>query len=311
MISCLPMLLHTNMNNILKCCTLCPRECKADREISAGICCGGLLPRAAKAYLHMWEEPCISGTRGSGTVFFSGCSLKCCFCQNYKISAENFGKEITTHRLAEIFLELQEKGAHNINLVSPTHYVPQIISALDQCGHSLHIPVAYNSGGYEKTETLELLSGYVDIFMPDLKYFSPELSEKYSSAPDYFEYASKAVSKMIELAGKPVIDKNGIMKKGVIIRHMVLPSHRNDSEAVLREIDRLFDKESFLLSLMSQYTPFYKSSEHKEINRRISTYEYNKVAELAAELGFKGYMQERSSAKEEYTPDFDLIGIDK
>ncbi|MBP0956638.1 MAG: radical SAM protein [Oscillospiraceae bacterium] len=299
------------MNNILKCCTLCPRECRADREISAGICGGGLLPRAAKAYLHMWEEPCISGTRGSGTVFFSGCSLKCCFCQNYKISAENFGKEITTHRLAEIFLELQEKGAHNINLVSPTHYVTQIISALDKCKKWLHIPVAYNSGGYEKTETLELLRGYVDIFMPDIKYFSSELSEKYSSAPDYFEYASKAVSKMIELAGKPVIDENGIMKKGVIIRHMVLPSHRKDSEAVLREIDRLFDKESFLLSLMSQYTPFYKSSEHKEINRRISTYEYERVAELAALLGFKGYMQERSSAKEEYTPDFDLIGIDK
>ena len=299
------------MNNILKCCTLCPRECRADREISAGICGGGLLPRAAKAYLHMWEEPCISGTRGSGTVFFSGCSLKCCFCQNYKISAENFGKEITTHRLAEIFLELQEKGAHNINLVSPTHYVPQIISALDKCKKWLHIPVAYNSGGYEKTETLELLKGYVDIFMPDIKYFSSELSEKYSSAPDYFEYASKAVSKMIELAGKPVIDENGIMKKGVIIRHMVLPSHRKDSEAVLREIDRLFDKESFLMSLMSQYTPFYKSSEHKEINRRISTYEYERVAELAALLGFKGYMQERSSAKEEYTPDFDLIGIDK
>ena len=299
------------MNNILKCCTLCPRECRADREISAGICGGGLLPRAAKAYLHMWEEPCISGTRGSGTVFFSGCSLKCCFCQNYKISAENFGKEISIDRLAEIFLELQDKGAHNINLVSPTHYVPQIISALDKCKKRLHIPVAYNSGGYEKTETLELLRGYVDIFMPDIKYFSPELSEKYSSAPDYFEYASKAVSKMIELAGKPEIDENGIMKKGVIIRHMVLPSHRRDSEAVLREIDRLFDKESFLLSLMSQYTPFYKSSEHKEINRRISTYEYEKVSELAVLLDFKGYMQERSSAKEEYTPDFDLIGIDK
>ncbi|MGN1102300.1 MAG: radical SAM protein [Huintestinicola sp.] len=299
------------MNDILKSCTLCPRECRADRESSAGICGGGLLSRAAKAYLHMWEEPCISGTRGSGTVFFSGCSLKCCFCQNYRISAENFGKEISDDRLSEIFLELQDKGAHNINLVSPTHYVPQIISALDKCRSSLHIPVAYNSGGYEKVETLEMLRGYVDIFMPDIKYFSPVLSEKYSSAPDYFEFASKAVSKMIELAGKPELDENGIMKKGVIIRHMVLPSHRKDSEAVLREIDRLFDKDSFLLSLMSQYTPFYKSSEHKEINRRISTYEYSKVAELAAELGFKGYMQERSSAKEEYTPDFDLIGIDK
>ena len=297
------------MNNILKSCTLCPRECRADRENSTGLCGGGLLPRAAKAYLHMWEEPCISGTRGSGTVFFSGCSLKCCFCQNYRISAQNFGSEITVDRLAEIFLELQDKGAHNINLVSPTHYVPQIISALDKCRDKLNIPVAYNSGGYEKTETLEMLRGYVDIFMPDIKYYSPELSKKYSSAADYFEYASKAVSKMIELVGRPEFDENGIMKKGVIIRHMVLPSHRRDSEAVLRKISELYPSDSFLISLMSQYTPFYKSSEHKEINRRVSTYEYEKVTELAYKLGFKGFMQERSSAKEEYTPDFDLIGI--
>ncbi|MBQ5332207.1 MAG: radical SAM protein [Oscillospiraceae bacterium] len=297
------------MSNILNCCTLCPRECMADREHTHGLCGGGLLPRAAKAYLHMWEEPCISGTKGSGTVFFSGCSLKCCFCQNYKISAENFGREITVDRLAEIFLELQDKGAHNINLVSPTHYVPQIISALDKCRGKLDIPVAYNSGGYEKTDTLEMLRGYVDIFMPDIKYFSTELSEKYSAAADYFEYASKAVSKMIELAGKPKFDNNGILKKGVIIRHMVLPSHRRDSEEILRKIYELYPTDSFLLSLMSQYTPFYKSAEHKEIDRRISTYEYEKVAELAYDLGFKGFMQERSSAKEEYTPDFDLIGI--
>lgn len=257
----------------------------------------------------MWEEPCISGTKGSGTVFFSGCSLKCCFCQNYRISAENFGKEITVKRLSEIFLELQDKGAHNINLVSPTHYVPQIITALDMCRDKLHIPVAYNCGGYEKAETIEILRGYIDIFMPDMKYYSSELSEKYSAAPDYFEYASKAIAKMIEIAGKPVFDEKGIMQSGVIIRHMVLPTHRRDSEEVLKKLYELYGKDSFLLSLMSQYTPFYKSCEHKEINRRISTYEYEKVSELAQELGFNGFMQERSSAKEEYTPDFDLIGI--
>lgn len=299
------------MDNILKKCTLCPRECGADREISQGFCGGGLFPRAAKAYLHMWEEPCISGTNGSGTIFFSGCSLKCCFCQNYKISAENFGREISIDRLSEIFLELQAKGAHNINLVSPTHYVSQIIEALDMCRNRLHIPVAYNCGGYEKTGTLELLRGYVDIFMPDMKYYSSELSEKYSSAADYFEYASKAIAKMIEIVGKPVFDENGIMQRGVIIRHMVLPTHRRDSEEILRKLDELYERNSFLLSLMSQYTPFYKSCEHKEINRRISTYEYEKVASLARELGFNGFMQERSSAKEEYTPDFDLIGIEK
>ena len=297
------------MNDILKKCTLCPRECGADRETSQGFCGGGLLPRAAKAYLHMWEEPCISGTNGSGTVFFSGCSLKCCFCQNYRISAENFGKEIAVKRLSEIFLELQDKGAHNINLVSPTHYVPQIITALDMCRDKLHIPVAYNCGGYEKAETIEMLRGYVDIFMPDMKYYSSELSEKYSAAPDYFEYASKAIAKMIEIAGEPVFDENGIMQRGVIIRHMVLPTHRRDSEEVLKKLYKLYGKDSFMLSLMSQYTPFYKSCEHKEINRRISTYEYEKVSQLAQELGFNGFMQERSSAKEEYTPDFDLIGI--
>ena len=297
------------MNDILKKCTLCPRECGADRETSRGFCGGGLLPRAAKAYLHMWEEPCISGTKGSGTVFFSGCSLKCCFCQNYRISAKNFGKEISIERLSEIFLELQNKGAHNINLVSPTHYVPQIIAALDMCRDKLHIPVAYNCGGYEKAETIEMLRGYIDIFMPDMKYYSSELSEKYSAAPDYFEYASKAIAKMIEIAGEPVFDENGIMQSGVIIRHMVLPTHRRDSEEVLKKLYELYGKDSFLLSLMSQYTPFYKSCEHKEINRRISTYEYEKVSQLAQELGFNGFMQERSSAKEEYTPDFDLIGI--
>lgn len=297
------------MNDILKKCTLCPRECGADRETSHGFCGGGFLPRAAKAYLHMWEEPCISGTKGSGTVFFSGCSLKCCFCQNYRISAENFGREITVKRLSEIFLELQDKGAHNINLVSPTHYVPQIIAALDMCRDKLHIPVAYNCGGYEKAETIEMLRGYIDIFMPDMKYYSSELSEKYSAAPDYFEYASKAIAKMIEIAGEPVFDENGIMQSGVIIRHMVLPTHRRDSEEVLKKLYELYGKDSFLLSLMSQYTPFYKSCEHKEINRRISTYEYEKVSQLAQELGFNGFMQERSSAKEEYTPDFDLIGI--
>ena len=297
------------MNNILYNCTLCPRKCLADRSKSLGYCGGGLLPKVAKAYLHMWEEPCISGKNGSGTVFFSGCSLRCCFCQNYRISAENFGAEISTQRLAEIFLELQDKGAHNINLVSGCHYVPQIIEALDICGDKLTIPIAYNSGGYECTETIEMLRGYVKIFMPDMKYFDSEISMKYSSASDYFEWASAAVGKMIEIAGYPEFDENGIMKSGVIIRHMVLPSHRRDSGKVLRFLAENFPKGSFLLSLMSQYTPFYKSCEHKEINRRVSTYEYEKTADLVRSLGFEGFMQERSSAKEEYTPDFDLAGV--
>lgn len=308
MISSSQMLSHTAMNDILKSCELCPRRCGADRTKTVGFCGGGALPRLAKAYLHMWEEPCISGTRGSGTVFFSGCSLKCCFCQNYRISAENFGKEIPVNRLAEIFLELQDKGAHNINLVSATHYVPQVIEALDLCKGRLNIPVAYNSGGYELPETIEMLRGYVDIFMPDFKYYYSEISENTLLQRIIF-ICFCGHRQMIEIAGKPVYDENGLMKSGVIIRHMVLPSHRKDSEKILRTIAEMYPKDSYLLSLMSQYTPFYKSCEHKEINRRISTYEYEKVAQVAAELGFDGFMQERSSAKEEYTPDFDLSGI--
>ncbi len=296
-------------DKILENCTLCPRKCHADRRRGEGFCGGGYLPKAAKAYLHMWEEPCISGTNGSGTVFFSGCSLRCCYCQNYPLSWENFGAQITTERLGEIFLELERQGAHNINLVSAAHYVPQIINALDICGKRLHIPVVYNSGGYENTETIEMLDGYVNIFLPDIKYYDNALSEKYSSAPNYFSAASKAVGKMIEIAGKPQFDENGIMQSGVIIRHMALPSHRRDSEEILRRIQDMYPPGSFLLSLMSQYTPMHKSGEHKEISRRISTYEYEKITDLAVKLGFEGFMQERSSAKEEYTPDFDLSGI--
>ncbi len=296
--------------DILRKCTLCPRECGADRTKTTGFCGAGENIRAAKAYLHMWEEPCISGTRGSGTVFFSGCGLRCVYCQNYRISAENFGREISTESLSEIFLRLQGQGAHNINLVTACQYVPHILRTLDICGDRLKIPLAYNSSGYEKVSTLEMLRGYVKIFMPDMKYLGSELSEKYSGAADYFEAAKAAVGKMIEIAGKPVFDDEGILQSGVIIRHMVLPGGYRDSIALMNRIAENFPKGSFLLSLMSQYTP-YKNlpSEFKELNRRISTFEYEKVANAAYELGFEGYMQERSSAKEEYTPEFDLSGI--
>lgn len=289
-------------------CTLCPRKCGADRINGAGFCGAGDKLRAAKAYLHMWEEPCISGTNGSGTVFFSGCGLRCCFCQNYKISAEGFGAELSEARLAEIFLELREKGAHNINLVTPTHFVPRIMSALDIAKPRLDIPVVYNCGGYESVETLKMLEGYIDIYLPDFKYADNELARKYSAAPDYFEVCTAATGEMLRQVGAPRFE-GGLLKSGVIIRHMTLPSHRFDSVRVLEEISRRYGTENILLSLMSQYTPFYKSCEHKELDRRISTFEYNFAADRAAELGFRGYMQEKSSAKEEYTPDFDLSGI--
>lgn len=291
-------------------CRLCPRNCRVNRKERTGFCGEKDGIRCARAALHHWEEPCISGTRGSGAVFFSGCSLKCCYCQNYQISQEGLGKEISPEKLAWIFLDLQEQGAHNINLVTGTHFLPGILTALDLARPKLSIPVVYNCGGYEKPEVIQLLDGYVDIYLPDLKYFDPELSAGYSGARDYFTQASHAVSAMISQTGSPVFDEDGIMQKGVIIRHMVLPGSRKDSISILHWIREHLPEEGFLLSLLSQYTPFYKSCEYPQINRRLTTYEYDKVLEEAISLGLtKGFMQEKSSAKEEYTPPFDLEGL--
>lgn len=291
-------------------CRLCPRNCRVNRKERTGFCGEKDGIRCARAALHHWEEPCISGTRGSGAVFFSGCSLKCCYCQNYQISQEGLGKEISPEKLARIFLDLQEQGAHNINLVTGTHFLPGILTALDLARPKLSIPVVYNCGGYEKPEVIRLLDGYVDIYLPDLKYFDPELSARYSGARDYFAQASQAVSAMISQTGSPVFDEDGIMQKGVIIRHMVLPGSRKDSISILHWIREHLPEEGFLLSLLSQYTPFYKSREYPQINRRLTTYEYDKVLEEAISLGLtKGFMQEKSSAKEEYTPPFDLEGL--
>ncbi|MBE5926868.1 MAG: radical SAM protein [Lachnospiraceae bacterium] len=290
-------------------CTLCPRECKVNRDIVAGYCGCDNKIRVARAALHFWEEPCISGEKGSGTVFFSGCNLRCCYCQNYTLSHQRFGKEVSSERLGEIFLELQDKGANNINLVTPTHYVDKIIKVLDNIRKDLKIPVVYNCGGYEKINTIKMLKDYVDIFLHDIKYYDNERAFKYSSAPDYFKHSSEAVNEMIRITGNPII-KDGIMKKGVIIRHLVLPGGKEDSMSILNWINHNLKKDSYILSLMNQYTPYYKSIEHPEINRRLTTYEYEKVLNYAIELGLtNGYMQERSSAKKEYTPEFDLTGV--
>ena len=298
------------MTGIYKECNLCPRECGVDRSISTGFCKSGDKLKVARAALHYWEEPCISGKYGSGTVFFSGCNLKCCFCQNYNISSDCFGKEISIERLGDIFLELQDKGANNINLVTAVQYIPSIIMALDNVKHKLYIPVVYNSGGYEIISTLDILKDYVDIYLPDIKYFDMELSKRYSVAEDYFEKASKAVLKMIDNAGKLKFNDKGIMQRGVIVRHMVLPSCYKDSIKILNWIKENLPEDKFLISLMSQYTPFYKACDYPEINRRVTTYEYNKVVDEALRLGLeRGYIQEKSSAKEEYTPPFDLEGV--
>ncbi len=293
-------------------CALCPRLCRADRTESRGFCGAGSKVRIARAALHPWEEPCISGTNGSGTVFFSGCTLKCVFCQNHTLSHENFGKDITVERLAEIFLELQAQGAHNINLVTATQYLPSIRQALELVRGDLHIPVVYNSGGYERIETIRAYADCIDIYLPDLKYMDPALSKKYSAAEDYFSVASRAIEEMIRLTGgltwNPVHPE--LLQKGVIIRHMVLPGAKDDSIRLLHWMKDTLPEGSFLLSLMSQYTPFHKSYLYPEINRRITSYEYNKVLDTAIELGLvQGYMQEKSSAKEEYTPPFDLSGV--
>ncbi|MDE6253451.1 MAG: radical SAM protein [Lachnospiraceae bacterium] len=296
----------------LKNCTLCPRECGIDRTKHKGYCGCDDNVMIARAALHYWEEPCISGENGSGAVFFCGCTLKCCYCQNYLISHQNFGKIISVHRLSEIFLELQDKGAHNINLVTPTQYVPMILKALDLVKHRLLIPVVYNCGGYEKIDTINRLNGYVDIFLPDIKYYNEETAIKYSAAEGYFNRVSEAVSEMIRQTGKPELDCNGIIKKGVIIRHLVLPGHRKESMDILRWMKECLTDNSYMLSLMSQYTPSYKSDAYSEINRRVTTFEYDSVLDFAISLGIiNGYMQDRKSAVKEYTPPFDLEGIER
>lgn len=293
-------------------CTLCPRMCHADRTRSTGFCGCTSIPKAARAALHFWEEPCISGTRGSGAVFFTGCTLRCCYCQNFQISSQGFGQELSSRQISRIFLMLQEKGAHNINLVTPTQYLPHILEALDLARPALNIPVVYNCGGYERAETIDVLKGYADIYLPDLKYYSARLSQAYSQAADYFSVASEAILCMIRQAGPPVFDpESGLLMKGVMIRHMVLPGAKEDSIRLLRWMKEALPEGSFLICLMSQYTPFYRSSQFPEINRRITSYEYNKVLEEAIRLGLTdGFMQEKSSAKEEFTPPFNLEGLD-
>lgn len=290
-------------------CGLCPRKCNVDRIKNLGFCNKTSKPEVARCGKHMWEEPPISGKSGSGAIFFSGCNLKCVFCQNYEISTKGFGKEISEDRLCDIMLRLQDEGACNINLVTPTHFADKIVRCLDTVKHKLFIPVVYNCGGYELSDTINMLDGYIDIYLPDFKYFDDKYALMYSRAENYFNIASNAVNLMINQVGKPIIDKNGIMKKGVIIRHMVLPSLYKDSIKILQYLDKTYEKDEFLLSLMSQYTPNGRCSDIKNLNRKITTFEYEKVADYAASHGFKGFFQEKSSACEKYTPAFDLSGV--
>lgn len=297
------------MSNLSKCC-LCPIKCGADRKNSKGYCGGYENAKVALVSIHKWEEPSISGTKGSGTVFFSGCNMRCVFCQNHEISHSNFGKEISNERLAEIFIEQQNRNVHNINLVSGGHYIKNIVNALKLAkANGLAIPVVYNSNGYETVESLKMLNGLIDIYIPDIKYYSDEFAIKYSSAPNYFKTALNAVKEMYRQVGKNIFDDNGIMQKGIIIRHLVLPSLKNDSMKVMDAIKESFG-DNVYVSIMSQYVPVYRASEFKEINRRITTYEYEKVTDYFLEIGLKnGYVQKRTSATSDYTPTFDLSGV--
>ena len=288
-------------------CTLCPRRCAAVRtETEGGGFCGmPALPVVARAALHHWEEPCISGTRGSGAVFFSGCSLRCVFCQNHSISHDRFGKPLSVPQLRQLFLDLIAQGAHNINLVTPTHFAHAVAEALAE---PLPVPVVYNCGGYERTETLRSLAGKIQIYLPDLKYADNALAERYSAAPDYFETAAAAIREMVRQTGPCAFDSDGLMTSGVIIRHLLLPGALNNTKAVLDWIADTFAPGEVLVSLMAQYTP--QPGAEGLLARRVTGAEYRAAVAYMENVGIQsGYTQEAASARAAYTPDFDLTGL--
>ena len=290
-------------------CNICPRECGVDRSSGKlGFCCAPEDFLVAKTMIHKWEEPCVAGDGGAGTVFFSGCNLRCVFCQNIDISRGDNGEIMTDEELEAAIFDLLDGGAECVEFVTPTHYTEMIAALLSKIKPKLTVPVVWNSGGYEKVESLKMLEGLVDVYLPDFKYFDGEIAKTYSSAPDYFEIATAALGEMLRQVGKPSFDEKGKLQKGVLVRHLVLPSHRNDSIAVLRHVAENFGAESVLLSLMSQYTPdFYISSgcaEHKNLCRRLTKFEYDSVMKAAESLGFDGYFQGVGSASKKYTPDF-------
>ncbi len=297
---------------LMRDCTLCPRRCHADRRAGqTGYCGASVLPRAARAALHFWEEPCISGSVGSGAVFFSGCSLRCVYCQNYDISVNNVGRSLSLRRLARIFLELQEKGAANINLVTACHFIPQVCLALTEAKElGLRIPVLYNSSGYEAVSSLQLLEGLIDIYIPDLKYCSPQLSAQYSRAADYFETATAAISEMFRQVGTPSFDpRTGLMRKGLIVRHLLLPGHAGDSKKILRYLHCTYGNDIYV-SILNQYTPLRHTADFPGLNRSITPNEYERILAFADKIGIeKGYMQEGGTAAESFIPAFDGEGL--
>lgn len=296
---------------MLHACQLCPRACRVDRSAGEkGYCGAGSRPSVALASIHRWEEPCLSGSAGAGTVFFSHCNLRCAFCQNHTISHDGFGVEVDIPRLAAIFLEQQARGVHNVDLVSPTHYAPQVIEALGLARQNgFCLPVVYNSNAYETVSTVGSLAGQVHIFLPDLKFYDETFSERYSDAPDYFVHASRAIVKMAEIAGPPVFDAAGIMQRGVMVRHLALPGLDADSRRILEWLWQTFGNDIYI-SLMNQYTPLYKAGLFREIDRRLTTLEYERLIDYAVGLGFENcFIQEGRTASADYVPDFNGDGV--
>ena len=291
-------------------CSLCPRNCQVNRTSGqVGYCGMTATIQVARAALHMWEEPCISGTNGSGTVFFTGCNLKCVFCQNHAIAIGSKGKAIAPEQLAELFLMLQEKGAHNINLVTPSHYIPGIARALDIAKiRGLTLPIVYNTSGYDSAKALGLLDGLIDIYLPDFKYVSGELSKRYSHAPDYFEIAKLSLAEMFRQVGRPLFD-NDLMKKGIIVRHLLLPGCVEDSKAVIRYLYETYGEHIFI-SIMNQYTPLPHVAAYRELNRKVTQAEYDELVDFAIDLGVEqGFIQEGDTAQESFIPEFDFTGL--
>ena len=289
-------------------CNLCPRRCGALRTETEGLgyCRMPAAPVAAQAALHMWEEPPISGTGGSGTIFFSGCSLRCVFCQNEKISRQDFGKPVSVRRLREICEELIAQGAHNINFVNPTHYAHVVRQVLEE---PLPVPAVWNSGGYDRVETLRSLEGRVSIYLPDLKYLDSRTAERYSAAPDYPETAQAAIREMVRQTGPCQFDGEGMLVRGTVIRHLILPGQTGQAKAVMDWVSQTFPPGTVLFSLMSQYTPWGDLSRVPELNRRLRRGEMASAVAYMENLGLEGFCQERTSAREEYTPPFDLTGL--
>ena len=286
-------------------CTLCPRLCGADREKTHGRCGAPAGPRVAAALLHRWEEPCISGRRGAGTVFFSYCGLGCVFCQNAAISRGGAGVSVSEERLAEVFSLLEGAGAETLDLVTPTHYAPSVFAALRRRRPS--VPVVWNTGGYELEERMEELCRYIDVYLPDLKFCSSALSEEMCGAPDYFERALSALLAVTKRLGPPRFSERGILTRGVLVRHLVLPEHKEDSVALLRRLAKETDVKNLRLSLMRQYTPMPDPSlaRHRGLSRRLTGLEYGRVAAVAEELGYIGWFQEKGAVGREFIPSFD------